>query len=169
MKSSTKAWLVALAFSIVGVTSLLFNAPSSTYLISHILFYTVLTLNSFFSIRLFSAIQPHTTSQTVVDVLLFVIYILLAFSIGRATLFAFLALCVFVAATPKYALMLNVVREGSLLKRKILIDCSGIALCTIVLGGTFLGYESISAWFLAGIFTLANVYFLFIRPMYRLG
>src|SRR3989344_5835049 len=168
MTSSTKALLVTTSFSILGIASLLFSAPSSELVVPHVLFYAVLTVNSYFSVRLFSSIQPSTISQSVADTILVLMYIALAFSIRHPLAFAFFALSVFVAAIPKYALMLEVVPQRMLLKRKIFIDCMGTALCTAVLGGTVLGFELESAWTLAAIFTFANVYLLFIRPMYRL-
>lgn len=168
MKASYKAWLVTLGFSLIGIVSLIFFAPRSEFVIPHTLFYAVLTLNSFFSVRLFSAIQPKTISQTAADAILVLVYCGLALSIGDPIPFAFFALCVFVAAPPKYALMLGVIPHNSLLKRKILIDLVGTALCTAILGGALFGYELESAWTLAVVFTLANIYLLFIRPMYRL-
>lgn len=168
MNETQRAWFVVAAFSVLGVAGFM-RAPESAFTAPHVLFYTVLVLNTFFSVRLFAAIQPGTLSQYAVDLLLVLTYTALAFSIGDPVGFAFFALCLFAAATPKYAMMLGVVRHDRLLKRKVLIDLCGTIMCTIVLGGTLFGYPLASAWALGGIFAAANVLLLYIRPMYRLG
>ncbi len=168
MNPTPKAWFATGVFAITGLWGLLFYATVSDTLWAHVMFYTVLTINSFFSVRLFSRIQPAHVSQYVMDAALVAVYFALAFSIGRPLLFAFFALAVFIVATPKYALMLGKIPHNDLLRRKILIDLTGIAFCALVLAGTLIGYEIESAWTLAIGFTLANVYLLLIRPMYRL-
>jgi hypothetical protein len=100
---------------------------------------------------------------------LVVVYFALGLSIGREWAFPFFALCVFVAAPIKYTLMLGHVPHPEFLKKKLLIDLSGTALCALaLLGAVLLDYPLTSAWALAIIYSLANVYLLFIRPMYRL-
>lgn len=168
MTPTLKAWAVSLGFAVVGLLSAMLLAPQNAFLAPHVAFYATLTLNSFFSIRLFSSIQPRSFSQGIADAGLVVTYVGLAFSIGYPLLFAFFALGVFIAAPPKYALMLGVIPHPRLLKRKILIDIAGTALCALVLAGTLLGYELESAWILASVFALANLYLLLVRPMYTL-
>jgi hypothetical protein len=76
---------------------------------------------------------------------------------------------VFVAAPIKYVLMLDHVPHHGFLKRKLLIDLSGTALCALaLLGAVLLGYPLVSAWALAIVYTIANIYHLVINPMYRL-
>lgn len=169
MGATEKAFLACGVFVIAGVASLFLFAPLSSLTVPHIIFYAVLTINTFFSVQLFSAIQPKHVTQTIADSLLVAIYFALALSIGNAVWFAFFALAVFVAAPPKYALMLRAVPYTRLLKKKILIDLTGTAFCSFILACVLLGYPRESAWVLAIGFTLANVYFLMIQPMYRLG
>lgn len=164
-----KPWLFTGFFSILGVISITFlSRGSSEALAPHVLFYSVLLLNSFFSIRMFSRIQPKVISQVVIDVILFLTYAALAISIGYPLAFAFSALSIFVVASFKYVFMLEVVSGDVILKQKILIDLTGTALCAAALGGTLLGYSFQSAWILAATFLIANVYLLFIRPMYTM-
>ena len=168
MSPATKALFATAVFSLAGIVSVVLVAPHNEFLVPHILFYAVLTLNSYFSVRFYSAIQPKSISQTLVDTLLVVVYLGLALSIGQPLSFALFALFVFIVATPKYALMRGVIPHDALLRRKILIDLSGVAFCALVVVCTLLGYSWESAWVLGVGFALANVYHLLIYPMYRL-
>src|SRR3989344_3748738 len=127
MTPNVKALLACIVFALAGVVSALFFAPLSSLTVPHIIFYAVLTLNSYFSVRLF------------------------------------------IAAPPKYALMLGKIPYTRLLKKKIRIGLMGTAFCALILGATILGYQFQSAWALALIFLVANMYLLMIKPMYRLG
>src|SRR3989344_154879 len=169
MTPNVKALLACIVFALAGVVSALFFAPLSSLTVPHIIFYAVLTLNSYFSVRLFAAIQPQDTWQFIADAILVAVYLALALSIGNPVWFAFFALSVFIAAPPKYALMLGKIPYTRLLKKKIRIDLTGTAFCALILGATILGYQFQSAWALALIFLVANVYLLMIKPMYRLG
>ncbi|MDP2648863.1 MAG: hypothetical protein Q8P19_03115, partial [bacterium] len=51
-----KAWVATASFSAAGIASLFLLAPVSDTLIPHLIFYAVLVLNTFFSIRFFSRI-----------------------------------------------------------------------------------------------------------------
>lgn len=168
MSPVAKAFLATFVFSSAGAVSFAFAAPVSPLLTPHAAFYVVLVLNSFFSVRLYSRIQPKDALQTFFDALLVVVYLALALSIGQVVLFPFLALLVFVVAAPKYAFMLGKIPHESLLRRKILIDLAGAALCLAVLAGTLSGYELEGAWTLAIVFAIANIYLLLVRPMYVL-
>lgn len=165
---TTKALVATGVFSLAGVISLFMYAPTPSYLLPHLIFYGVLVINTFFSIRFFSRIAPENTSQIAIDTILVSLYLALAFSMGRPTQFAFFALCLFIAASTKYPLLLLVISQTNVLKRKILIDLMGTATCAAVLGATVIGYSFEAAWAAAVAFTFANVYFLLIRPMYRL-
>jgi hypothetical protein len=163
-----KTWLATIAFSLAGVASLLFLTPVSAVLLPQVIFYGVLVLNTFFSVRFFSRIAPENLSQIEIDTVLVVLYFALAASLGRPVSFAFFALCLFIAASSKYPLLLLVIPQTDILKRKILIDLLGTATCAAILGATILGYALEAAWAAAILFTLANVYLLAIKPMYRL-
>lgn len=168
MSPFSRAVLATTYFTLAGVLGVLFVAPHNMYVLPHALFYAVITLNTFFSVRLYASIQPAAAAQYALDALLTGIYTALALSIGRPEWFAAAALAIFIAATPKYAHMLGRIPHDALLRRKILIDLSGVAFCALVFAGTAFGYPYESAWVLAVVFALANVYHLLIHPMYRL-
>ncbi len=156
-------------FASAGILSFFFFAPSNLVLWPNTLFYAVIVLNTFFSVRFFARITPHSWTQSVVDGVLVLIYLALALSLGREWAFPFFALCIFVAAPIKYVLMLGKIPHSDLLRRKLLIELLGAGLCTAaLLCAVFLGYPLTAAWTLAIIFSLANIYLLAIRPMYRL-
>lgn len=166
---TAKAWTVSAVFALAGIAGFLFIAPDTKLLWPNALFYAVITVNTFFSVRLFARIAPPSLSQLLVDGLLVLAYLGLAFSLGREWAFPFFALCIFVAAPIKYVLMLGVVPHSGLLKKKLLIDLSGTTLCVVaLLGAVFFDYPVAVAWGLAIVFSLANIYLLAIRPMYRL-
>jgi len=165
---TTKTWVATAAFTLAGIGSLLFVAPVSSYLLPHVIFYAVLVVNTFFSIRFFSRIAPENVAQIEIDTVLVLLYLALAFSIGRPITFIFFALCLFIAASTKYPLLLLVIPQTNVLKRKILIDLMGTATCAAILGATLLGYPFEAAWTSTVLFTLANIYLLLINPMYRL-
>ncbi|MDO8562146.1 MAG: hypothetical protein Q7S05_05005 [bacterium] len=168
METKTTAWLTTITFSLIGIWTFFYRAPIVPELLPQTIFYAVLVLNTFFSIRFYAKIQPKNVSQATIDVILVLTYIVLGLSLGRPVAFVFAALCLFIAAPIKYMLMLGLIPYEALLKRKILIDSQGTALCALVLAGTLAGYAFASAWAFAILFTLANVYLLLIRPMYRL-
>ncbi len=165
---TVKAWVATGVFLLAGLLSLFFFTSVSPYLFPHTIFYAVLVVNTFFSIKFFSRIAPENASQIAIDGVLILLYFALAFSLGQPILFAFFALCLFIAASTKYPLLLLVIPQTDVLKRKILIDLMGTAVCAAVLGATIIGYSFEGAWAFALIFALANIHFLLIRPMYRL-
>ena len=171
MNSATKrAWMAVIGFSLAGIIGFTFVAPDGTRIVwPEILFYALLVLNTFFSVRLFASIMPEDRSQMLVDTVLVVCYIGLALSLGREWAFPFFALCIFVAAPIKYALVVGSVPYSQLLRKKLIIDLLGAALCAFaLLGAVFLNYPLTTAWLFATIFALANIYVLVIRPLYRL-
>lgn len=163
-----RAWGVTIGFALVGIFAFFFLAPDTHIVWPDTLFYAVIVFNTFFSVRLFARVTPPSFWQTIVDSTLVLSYVALALAIGREWAFPFFALCIFIAAVAKYTLMLRIVPHEKLLKRKITIDILGVALCTVTLGIALTGWILTSAWFLAAVFTLSNVYLLLIRPMYRM-
>jgi hypothetical protein len=168
MNPLMKALFACGVFSAIAVWTVFFLAPVVPELVPQELFFAVLIINTFFSIQFYSEIQPKNVSQTLIDTLLVITYLALAFSFGRPELFTFAALCLFIAAPPKYALMLGEIPHLKLLERKMLLDSLGTAGCAALLGATLLGYSLIAIWAMAVLFALANVYLLFVRPMYKL-
>lgn len=166
MSPKTRAIAATILFSAVGAGSLFFHDMPWQYALPHVIFYTVLTINTYFSILFYSSFTPVSTFQKSIDVLLAAAYMVLALSIGIPFAFAMSALMVFIIAPAKYAHMLGRTPHDATLRKKILIDLLGTTLCVLVLVLTVAGMEEMAAWLLAGLFSVANIYLLFIRPMY---
>ena len=153
-------------FAAAGLWSVLFYSGPLEYRVPHIIFYTVLTLNTYYSIHFFSHVTPKSQFQNGIDLVLAAAYVALALSIGDPLSFSLRALLVFTVAPAKYAHMLGRTPYDGTLRRKILIDLLGTFLCFVVLALTINGLALQAAWILAGLFSVANVYLLWMRPMY---
>lgn len=167
MNPNLRALGVTILFAIAAFWSLLFHNEPWEYVIPHVLFYAVLTINTYYSVRFYAAFTPESAFQTGIDLALAAAYIALALSIGLPLAFSFCALAVFTIAPAKYAHLLGKTPYNATLRKKILIDLLGTAMCVLVLGLTIAGFESKGAWTLTGLFTAANIYLLFIKPMHR--
>ena len=165
---TVKTWTATIAFSLAGIISALFYSIVSPFLLPHFIIYALLVLNTYFSIRFWSALQPQDSRQFLIDAILVLAYLALAFSIGEPTYFAFAAFALFALATFKYVLMRGHTSYEAVVERKIHIDALGALACAVLVLGMFLGYALEATWLFAVGFALANVYLLLIRPMYRL-
>lgn len=168
MNSTVKSWLATSVFALAGIIAVLFYSIVSPFLLPHLIIYAVLVLNTFFSIRFWSALQPKDAWQLLVDSVLVVTYLTLALSIGQPVYFALAALCLFTTAPLKYILMRGRTPYGALVEHKILLDSMGTLACIALVAGLFLGNALEVTWLFAIGFTLANLHLLFIRPMYRM-
>lgn len=168
MSPSAKACFGTGVFSLIGLWALMYRAPQTPELLPHVIFYVVLLINTFFSLRFFAPIQPVNTSQTIIDAACVGAYIAMALSIGFPVAFALSALALFIASPAKYALMLALLPHTAMLRRKILINLLGATASAVLLGITLLGYPLQGAWAFTIAFALANLYLLLINPMYRL-
>ena len=165
---TVKTWTATIAFSLAGTISALFYSTVSPFLLPHFIIYAVLVVNTYFSIRFWSALQPQDSRQLLIDAVLVAAYLTLAFSMGEPTHFPLALAALFVLATFKYVLMRGRILYEAVVERKIRIDALGALACAVLIVGAFLGYAFEAAWLFALGFALANVYLLFIRPMYRL-
>ena len=167
MTPKTRALAATVLFSTVGLWSALFHSVAWEFTVPHALFYAVLTINTYFSVLFHSSFTPDSRFQTFIDLALVAAYLALAFSIGVPVAFSFCAVLIFAVAPAKYAHTLGHTPHDKTLRRKILIDHVGTFGSVVVLGLTLAGLELPAAWILAILFTLANVYLLLVRPMYR--
>src|SRR3989344_8281373 len=165
---TVKTWTATIAFSIAGTISALFYSTVSPFLLPHFIIYAVLVVNTYFSIRFWSALQPQDSRQLLIDAVLVAAYLTLAFSMGEPTYFPLALAALFVLATFKYVLMRGRTSYGAVVERKIRIDALGALSCAVLISGMLLGYALEATWLFAIGFAIANVYLLFIRPMYRL-
>mgnify|MGYP003394456233 CR=1 FL=1 len=168
MTPSLKALVVTVLFALAGVAGFMMSEKTPTTLPLAI-FYATLTLNSYFSIKLFSSIvPPDDKKQWVVDGLLVVSYLALAWFISNPIFFFLAILFLFIIAAFKYTLLLGTISHPKLLKKKIFIDLCGVLMGAIAVTLAGFGFVIETAWAVAIAFVLANVLLLFIRPMYKI-
>jgi hypothetical protein len=167
MNPNVRAHAATICFALIGLGVIFFRPLDWTFALPQIIFYAVLTINTYFSIQFFTPLTPKSFYQLLVDAALVVAYISLGLSIGFPYAFAFCALLIFVVAPMKYTHKLDLIPHTTLLRKKILIDLCGALMCTVVLGLTIFGYPLFAAWLLAILFSAANVYLLLMNPMYR--
>jgi hypothetical protein len=161
-----RALAAALGFAVVGLLGFLFVPQPWAAKAPNAVFYAVLVLNTFYSVRFFDALPPQDRDERIIDGALSLLYVALAATIGASLLFAAVGALLFVAAVAKYVLLLRVMDRHDILRRKILIDGLGLALCLATLIGGALFDPLWSAWAQAVVFAAANVYLLAVRPMY---
>jgi hypothetical protein len=162
-----KEILATALFGATGIAGLLLSDAEWPARAPTALFYAVLVVNTWFSIRFFSRLPPIDRDETTIDGLLTVLYIGLAFAIGRNIPFIAIAAVLFFAAVSKYALLLRIMNLPRTLRRKMAIDALGGLLCLVALVAALRGYEVESAWALALVFLAANIFLLLVQPMYR--
>lgn len=155
-------------FSAVGIASWFFAVHDKAASLPLAIFYAALMVNTYYSVRLFSAIIPEGNArQHGIDAVLVVLYIALALAMGDAALFIVIDILFFIAAVIKYSFLLKVIAQPQLLRRKIRINALGVFGGVVALGGIFIGYPLLSAWILSVSFCIANILLLFVWPMYR--
>jgi len=169
MKPDLKAFLTCAAFTVFFIVGLMISKQTSDILTPLSIFFLILIVNTYFSIKLFAQLTPMSDHvQNLMDALLVVLYALLAYGLRNALLFTSILTIVFVVATFKYVLLKRVIDHPRLLKNKTWIDATGVLMCLIAVCGTFFGYEVLTSWFLAIVFGVANIFLLFVKPMYRI-
>jgi hypothetical protein len=154
-------------FAVAGIVGLFLSTGTWAERVPTALFYMVLVINTWFSVRFFSRLPPVDRNEAVIDGVLTLLYIALALAIGRIVPFIAIATALFFVAVVKYALLMPVLNLPVTLRRKMFIDALGGMLALAALVGALLGYELQSAWAFALIFTAANSFLLLVQPMYR--
>jgi len=165
-----KALSVTIFFALAGIVGFFITyAAYNPTSVPLAIFYAVLTFNTYFSIKLFSAITPaNDTKQIIVDGLLVACYLALASAIHAPLYFFFGVLLLFIIAACKYVLLLGSISHPRLLQKKIFIDLCGVFVGAVAVFLGTQGYIFEAAWVIAIVFSIANVYLLLIKPMYRL-
>ena len=167
--ANIKAWVVTICFSLAFIITWAVESFSWRSALPLTIFYIVFMFNTFFSVRQFSSITPpYNLAQGVLDFILASLYIATAVNIDDPRYFIFFVLLIFALSVVKYTLLLGVIDYDSVLKRKILINMSGVCGCAIVLGGIFSGWIRASLWMWAVAFVLANVILFTLWPFYRI-
>ncbi|MBI2612939.1 hypothetical protein HYW59_03985 [Candidatus Kaiserbacteria bacterium] len=169
MSSTLRAGLATIIFAIAGLASFYFEQiwwePTGIPLA---VFYALLILNTFFSVRFFSSLLPADLLQKVIDTVLLAFYLLLAFSMNDEVRFFLIALGLFLVASVKYVFLLKHTSYEKILRRKIRVNLVGAAACGAAWGGVVLGYPLESVWMAVVAFAIANIHLLLIRPIYVL-
>lgn len=163
-----RAILATVGFSVFGLASFFFINDWYSAL-PLVIFYTILVVNTYFSIRCFASITPQNDRlQQIMDVVLAFLIFAQAASSNSPFLFVFFATLLFALAILKYVLLYADSRHQTLLKRKIKINTLGAVACIITLWGIFAGFTFVATYLLAASFLIVNLYLFFIKPLYVL-
>lgn len=162
---ATSATFLFFAF---GVLSLLIPLPHREELAWYAIFYALLLVNTFFSIQYFSEIIPTDIAlQRVADGTLVLCYAAIAIAMGYALYFGLFLLLLFIVATLKYWSAEPVVVDTRLLTRKVKFDFLGVLMALLFLTITLFGYPRPAVIALDVVYGIANVYLLFVKPLYQ--
>jgi len=162
-----KATLACLSFAGAGLFGWLTTGVENVASVPLLVYYAALLVNTFFSIRTFSAITPKNFVQTLFDVVAAIFYLVLAFSFASVPTFAAVSAGLFLLAVTKYVHLKGLIPSSALLHRKIMLNALAALLSLFALALTLLGFSVVAAWALGIIFALANSYLLLFNPMYR--
>jgi hypothetical protein len=155
-------------FFLVGLWLIRDQVPQNLLVI---VFHGILLINTFFSIECFGKMTPPgLRSQRVIDGLLVLLYAVLPLTFALPSLYILLVVLLFLVASLKYTLLLGVVSDIKLLRRKISIDLGGALwnFFIFIIGGIGLLPVDLLLWIWVIVFALLNVYLLKIKPMYCL-
>lgn len=134
-----------------------------------VIFYAVLLINTYFSVRSFASITPkENLGQQLIDATLVVCMLLMVVNFNSIINFTILATLLFIVATLKYIFLTQLAGYSKLLYMKIRIDALGILFCFLAVIGTLLGYGRDVSVIWSAVFVLANVYVLWWKPHYLL-
>jgi hypothetical protein len=163
------AIIVVFVFGLVGIISYVSIRPLTDDSLPLFLFYIILLINTYFSVKFFTELIPDSSLfQRFIDTILVLAYVNVAFSMGSIVLFEFALVLLFIVASAKYTFLLGEIPHNKLLRKKILIDLLGAGFAALSLGGALFWDAHLSAWVFTILFALANIFFLAIKPMYRL-
>jgi len=163
-----RATAAGIGFSLIGFIAVLIRAPNSRELVPDALFYGVLILHTFFSVRFFSRVIAQDSWQIATDLALVAVYLALALSLGDGLRFLVLALCLFALAISKYMPSLRDSHLKFLMRRKIKYEIGGIVLsgCSITIA--LLMDQTIAVWFFTIVYAAVTFDMLFNRGVYSL-
>ena len=166
--ANKKATLASLAFFAIFVWAAKYIVVDWELSLPLAIFYVILILNTYFSVKLFSGITPKDNIlQNIIDIILGTFYVLMLLNLNSPVSFYFLTLALFIFACMKYTFLLGVIDYPALLKRKIFVDLLGVLGCVIILALAVFNY-SFAGWLFAGGFFIANIFVLWLWPIYRL-
>ena len=132
-----------------------------------VVFYFLLVLNTYFSIRYFSIIiSPVIPSQIAVDTVLTVFTLLLLTALKDPLSFNVILTALFATAVLKYVIAIPVTEYPVLLHRKIRVDALGVLASSLATFGVASGHATTTVLVWAAIFAGANIHVILLRPLY---
>jgi len=136
---------------------------------ANLVFYLLLLLNTYFSMTFTeAAFRVRCPSDVAISLLLVALFIALPWTMDRATWFYLAMTLFFCAAVAKYTNWLTRVDASFFLRRKILINTSGIVLNFLATAGTiFTGEERLVVLTATVLYAYGNLHTLVIDPLYR--
>jgi len=168
-RARKRARLATLGFALAGILLPLLlpsGTPVSFWLV---MFYVLLVVNAYFSIRCFGSFEgAEAPLQKTLDVLLALMYLGLPLQFTDAKKFMALSAAMFLVAAAKYTLLLSGGGSTRLLARKIFVDNLGTAVSLIMLLGAGTPNETSVLTFGVLATLAANVYILWLKPLYVL-
>lgn len=163
-----KAVVATAGFGVAGAVSL-YLSRTEIHSWYPVVFYAALVVNTYFSVRLFSAITPPRDKvQACIDSILAILYFALAFSFADIKAFLMANALLFDVAMLKYVFLLRTAGDEyrNIVERKILLDGIGVIAGTLALIGASLGRETIAMQLLTVSFILVNIQILILKPFY---
>lgn len=167
--AARKALIVTTVMTLVGATIVVFALRDWTFALPSFLFYLLLLVNTFFSIRCFSTITPPSIEQSTVDLTLLLLYFVMASTFGNPFFFLLSNVAMFAVATLKYSLLLGKTSHDTQLRYKIIMDGIGTISATFCLLITILlehTHPQLGLWIWTIGFIFGNAYVFFVRPLY---
>ncbi len=169
LSDHARALVATLVFCIFGAAIFWWGTLDWLSTAPLILIYADLLANTYFSILTFAPIAGNNKLQQFLDLVLGLLYIMLPVNANDPRQFALLAVILFGVAVLKYALLARLSGYSKLLERKIIIDAMGGLAANLALGAIILGFPEIGLWAWASLFTLVNVWILWLKPLYRMS
>ena len=169
-RAKRKAMLATAGFAFFG-TLFLFTVNNLSYALPALIFFAMLVINTYFSIRCFSSITPENDNiAKVIDIGLAFLYLALALAFNDIQRFLLIALFLFELSVIKYSMLLRISAPEyqNLVLKKISIDMLGVISCSLALTLALLGYSFYSIWFLAMLLLAANIYLILIKSFYKI-
>ena len=166
--ANKKATLASLTFLVVFIWATRYIVVDWELSLPLAIFYVILIVNTYFSVKLFSGIIPKdNVLQDSIDFVLVMFYIAMSASMNNPILFYVVPSVFYIIASMKYTILLGIIDYPVLLKRKIFVNLLGSLACVTVLSLAVFNYN-FAGWLFAGEFFVANIVVLWLWPIYRL-
>ena len=164
-----RALLAVATFAFFGIIVGAYTITNWVIALPLVVFYATLLFNTYFSVRRFATITPRENiMQQAIDAVLALLYLALPFFFIQPQRFLFITVILFATSTAKYVHLTKITDYPTLLWRKIKVNSAGMLGWFLVFAATFTKYETSLTIVAVTLFLLANIYVLWINPLYRL-